>query len=155
MSAVCVLTPLVIGSWPLIAAAVHGALASMGFSAVAGVSEQRLVDGPRGAERSVETELAQSEVLDEQLGESESIVVQQDGLRIEFGRSARGVCTVCVSGARSHAELERIGAEVAGRVTQQFVYHRLMTELKQRNFDLLDERVEQDGSVRLHLRQSH
>ncbi len=149
MSAVCVLTPLVIGSWPLIAAAVHGALASMGFAAVAGAHEARARGAPG---TTVETELADSEVLNEELGESEAIVVEQDGLRIEFGRSARGVCKVCVTGNRSHAELERIGQEVAGRVTQQFVYHRLTSELERRNFDLLDERVQQDGSVRLHLR---
>jgi len=82
-----------------------------------------------------------------------TIVVQKGDITIEFGQDHRGKCTVCVSGDRhAEKELKRIGEEVAGRVVQQFVYHKLVSELKNRNYSVVDEEVLEDESVRLNIR---
>jgi hypothetical protein len=61
-----------------------------------------------------------------------------------------------VSGqGHSKAELERIGEEVAGRVVQQFAYHKLMTELKNRNYSIVEESVQEDDSIQIRIKQMH
>ncbi len=76
--------------------------------------------------------------------------IERDGFTIDFGVDERGTCTVCVRGkGRGKAELKKIGDEVAGRVVQQFAYHKLMTELKQRNYNVLEESVQDDQSIQV------
>jgi hypothetical protein len=150
MSAILVLTPLVVASWPAVAAAVMGAAASMGFS-VAGPSGDR--SKRRSTKRTVETEIENSEVMAEALHRGEKIVIQKDDVTIEFGQDERGVCSVCVTGQRqSDKHLKQIGQEVAGRVVQQFAYHKLVTELKHRNYSIVDEKVLQDQSIQVRVR---
>ncbi|MEX0887027.1 MAG: DUF1257 domain-containing protein [Phycisphaeraceae bacterium] len=151
MSAVCVLTPVVIASWPAIATAVAGVAASMGFS-MASANYTLKRDDTADARTSVETEIAQSEVTD-QVASNQPIRIQRGGVTIEFARDSRGRCTVCTSGeGHSKAELRRIGEEVAGRLVQQFAYHKLMTELKQRNYDIIETQVSQDDTIHVRVR---
>lgn len=149
MSAVCVLTPLVVSAWPTLAAAIAGAAASMGFS----VRSEPLQAEKRSEETSVETRVENSEVLADATSPGQTIVVQKDNLKITFGQDARGACTVCVSGkGYSEKQLRAIGEEAAGRVVQQFAYHKLLTELKKRDFAVVDEQVLRDQSVQLRVR---
>jgi len=150
MSSVCILTPIVIGSWPMITSAILGAASSMGFSlAAGGIDEQRRVSG----EDRVEAEVPNSEVVLESMPKGEKLRMQRDGVMIEFGLDERGRCTVCASGKKhSKAELRKIGEEVAGRVVQQFAYHKLMTELKSRGYQVMDESVQKDASIQMRVR---
>ncbi|MBU0641491.1 MAG: DUF1257 domain-containing protein [Planctomycetes bacterium] len=149
MSAVCVLTPLVISSWPAISAAVAGAAAAMGFA----VEGSNLPRERQPRRRSVETEIANSEVVADAMAPAEKIVVHRGDVTIEFAPDARGKCTACVSGKKLSAEaLRRIGEDVAGRVVQQFAYHRLVSELKDRNYTVVEERTLRDESVQLRIR---
>src|SRR5512140_3764047 len=149
MSAVCVLTPLMIAAWPAIAAAVTGAAAAMGFSAAQA--------GPRMEEevpeRSAETEIENSEILAEGMTRGESMILRKGDLTIAVGCDERGRCTVCVTGqGKSDRELRKIGEEVAGRVVQQFTYNKLLSELKKRNYQVADEQVLADQSIKLRIR---
>ena len=47
----------------------------------------------------------------------------------------------------SKSQLQTIGEELLGAVTQQYVYHRLVTELKSRRMTILDEAVDADRTV--------
>ncbi len=146
MSAVIVLTPIVVASWPAIAAAVAGAAASMGFS----VCGDQLHEDRQERKKTVETELDHSEILADGLSPGEKIVIQRDDVTIEFGRDERGRCTVCVTGSNlSKSALRKIGEDVAGRVTQQFAYHKLVSELKKRDYTVHHEEVLKDQSIRL------
>lgn len=150
MGAVLVLTPLVVASWPAVASAVMGAATSMGFS-VGGVPVGR--EKRRSRKRTVETEIENSEVVAEAMNRGEKIVVQKDDITIEIGQDERGACTVCVTGERhSDRQLKQIGQAMAGRVVQQFAYHRLMSELKHRNYSIVDEKVMQDDSIQVCVR---
>lgn len=149
MSAICILTPIVIGSWPMIAAAISGVASAMGFSMVAGQNEEPV---ERSSGR-VETDIPNSEVLKESMGVGEKIRIQKGDLTIEFGRDERGACSVCVTGKNhSNAELRKIGQEVAGRVVQQFTYNKLITELKKRNYSVVNENVQADASISVRVR---
>ncbi len=148
MSTVCVLTPIVVGSWPMIAAAVASAASALGFT-VAGTGEEQRSSGTLR----VETEVPDSQVVAENLSRGQRIRIEREGIAVEFGVDERGRCTVCVTGeGHSRAELKRLGDEVAGRVIQQFAYHKLMTELKRRNFRLVEESLQQDQSIQLRVR---
>lgn len=149
MSAVCVLTPVMIASWPVITQAVLGAAASMGFA----TQSEALTSTRPSRRKRVETEIENSEVVADAMPPGQKIVVRRNDITIEFGQDARGACTVCVTGENhSDAELRRIGEEVAGRVVQQFAYHKLMTELKKRNCTVVSEEVLRDQSVHLRIR---
>jgi hypothetical protein len=149
MSAVIVLTPLVISSWPAIYAAVMGAATGMGFA----LQGSSLHEEQQTNRTKVETEIEDSEVVADSMTPTEKIVVQRAGVTIEVGQDERGRCTVCVSGeGQSKKRLKQIGDEVAGRIVQQFAYHKLVTELKNRNYSVVDEEVLADQSVRLRVR---
>jgi hypothetical protein len=148
MSAVCVLTPLVITSWPLISAAVVGAAASMGFA----VKAENLHEDSNSRRRSVETEIDESEIVADGTAPGQRITVQRGDITISVGQDERGRCTVCVDGSCSERELHKIGEEVAGRIVQQFAYHKLLSELKERDATVLSEEVLADESVRVRVR---
>ncbi len=74
-------------------------------------------------------------------------------MRAVFTRDARGALRVCMEGTnQSRAELRRLGQELIDRVTQQYVYHRVVTELKARNMTIVDEEVAEDRTVKIRVR---
>lgn len=150
MSTVLVIAPVVVASWPAISAAVVGAVGAMGFAAVReGRSVAKQVDSGNRAEIAIED----CEIL-AGTGQQE-IVVQRDGVIARFSRDARGALKVCVEGGGlSKGQLRQIGEELVGRVTQQYAYHRLMTEMKSRHMTVVEESVEADQTVRIRVRNS-
>jgi len=159
MSCVVVVTPLVIAGWPMITAAVTAAVASMGFSvaqsAAAKTSAATSVAAkPRVDTRAkVEIEVEESEILADAIANQKIVVQRGDGVRAVFTRDQRGALRLCMEGeAVSKDELRRIGQELIDRVTQQFVYHRVVTELKQRNMTIVDESVSADRTVKIRVR---
>jgi hypothetical protein len=150
MSTVIVLAPLIVAGWPAITAAVTAAVATMGFSiARAGVLDQRLTTSENRAEIEVEN----SEVLLGSAGTGQEIVVEREGVRAIFTRDPRGALKICMEGkGYSKSELKKIGEELLGRVTQQYVYHRIVTELKERNMSIVDEEIAKDRTVKIRVR---
>jgi hypothetical protein len=149
MSTVIVVTPLIIAAWPSIAAAVTAAVGTMGF-ALAASGEARRRSTVQGTNRA-EIEVEDSEVLEGSGGET--LVVERDGVRATFSRDARGALKVCMEGdSYSKAELRRIGQELLDRVTQQYVYHRVVSELKERNMAIVGEEVAEDRTIRIQVR---
>lgn len=152
MSTVVILTPIIISSWPAITAAVAGAAAGLGLMVKESVKEA-VEEAEVEVEQSVEVELADSEILAENLATSKEIVLTKADLKIRVGRDERGRCTVCVTGkGRSKVELKQIAEDFAQKMTQCFVYNRVMSELKSKNFQVVNEEVMEDESVRIHVR---
>lgn len=152
MSAVCVLTPMLIGAWPAIASAIGGVAATLGFTISSTASSRGETGIGCSSSNSVETDFPNSEILSDRVGDQESMRIEKDGVSIEFRRDERGACSLCVSGSRSKAELKKISEEIAGRVTQQFAYNKLITELKKHNYSTVEEQVQQDDSIRVRVR---
>ena len=142
---------LIAASWPLVSAAITAAVGTMGFASVQN-------QGPRvreiaDAKTRAEIELEDSEVLAGSAGSGEQMVVERDGIRAVFSRDARGALKLCVEGSNhSKAELKQIGEALVGRVTQQYAYHRLVSELKDRQMTILDERVDADQVIHIKVR---
>jgi hypothetical protein len=151
MSTVLVVAPLIITHWPVITAAVMATVGTMGFSVVNGPDQDRRRQAS-GLTRA-EIEVEDAEILAEAGSTAEELVVERDGVLAVFSRDARGALKVCMEGRNcSKGELKRIGEELIGRVTQQYVYHRVVTELKDRNMAIVNEEVTADSSVRIRVR---
>lgn len=147
MSAVVVLAPLVVASWPVLASAVVAAAAAAGFRVV---KEKEVLK--KAPVRSVELSMENAEVIADSLSPDQEIVVEREGVRVRFSRSARGGFRTCVEGDLDKERLREIGEELSGQVIQQYVYRRLSQELGQSGFTRVEEERTPDGSIRLHVR---
>ena len=151
MSSILVVTPLVVASWPLLSAAITAAVGTMGFAAAQnqGPRVRQMIDPKTRAE----IELEDSEILAGTAGSGEQMVVERDGIRAIFSRDARGALKLCIEGSgQSKAELKRLGEALVGRVTQQYAYHKLVSELKDRQMTILQERVGEDQAIHIRVR---
>jgi hypothetical protein len=148
MSAVVVLTPIVVASWPVLASAVVAAAASAGFRVVR--KEEPKVK--KAAANSVDLQMENADVVADSLSPDQKIVVERDGVRVSFSRDARGRFRTCAEGDASKDELRKIGEDLSGRVIQQYVYRRLAQELGQNGFSTVSEEKAPDGAIRLHVR---
>ncbi len=150
MSTVVVLTPIIIANWPAITAVVGAAVGALGFSAVQAVETEA---SQVTATTREEIEVDNSEILANTAGCGEKIVVEREGLRAVFSRDGRGSLRVCMEGkGYSKAKLREIGQELVDRVTQQYVYHRVITEMKERNMHVVSEEVAEDRTVKIRVR---
>lgn len=150
MSVVFVVAPLLIGEWAVLSAAIAGGAAALGYSAL---RERQAEETVIRQQTGVELLLEDGDSLASAVGRGESLTVARDGISATFRRDGRGRCTVHVDGhGRTHAELESAGRELMDRVRQQFAYTRVTEELRERGFDVVEERVEADQSIRLRVR---
>ena len=124
-------------------------MSTVGFAA----AQETGVSGEVSSTNREEIEVEDSEILQEAAGTGEEIVVERDGVRATFSRDTRGGLRVCMEGAgMSKSALRKLGEELIGRVTQQYAYHRIVTELKERNMTIVDEQVSEDQSVKIRVR---
>jgi hypothetical protein len=152
MSSVLVVAPLVVASWPLLSAAITAAVSTMGFAAAQNREGVHILQATDPKVRA-EIELEDSEILAGTGATGEQMVVERDGIRAIFSRDARGALKLCVEGSgQSKTELKRIGEALVGRVTQQYAYHRLVSELKERQMTILQERVGEDQAIHIRVR---
>lgn len=149
MSAVVVLAPIVIASWPILASAVVAAAASAGFRVVRNGQPQVK---KAAAKNSVDLTMENADVVADSLSPDQKVVVERNGVVVSFSRDARGSFRTCVEGDLSKEELQKIGEELSGRVIQQYVYRRLSQELGQNGFSTVSEEKAPDGAIRLHVR---
>ncbi len=152
MSAVCILAPVVIAGWPVFTAAVAAAAASLGYHVVSEAARGAIVEVKQTG--MVELNIDRSEVVTGQLGRDQRISVTREGVTVTFSRSARGKATLCVTGqGRTEEALRALGEELSRAVVQQYVYQRLLEEIRARGFVIASEEVGQDRSIRLTVRQ--
>ncbi len=149
MSAIIVLAPLIIGNWALISAAITAAVGTLGYAAAR--SETHAHEETETTNRE-EIVLDNTDILASRTGVEEKITVQREGINATFSRDARGNLKVCLEGPYTKSELRRIGQELIDRVTQQYVYNRIVTELKKRKMSIVSEEVAEDRTVKIHVR---
>jgi hypothetical protein len=156
MSAVCVLAPAVVAGWPAISAAVAGAAAALGFAVAreaAEVAGAANVEAEQNGAVSVEIAVEHSEVLGESTATGQEIVLTHGDVTVRVYRDERGQCRVAAHGVgRSRAELEQAARQVMDKMTQIYVYDRIMGELPARGFTVVSDEMTEDESVRIHVR---
>jgi hypothetical protein len=153
MSCVCILTPVVIAAWPAFSAAVVAAAHSLGYVLVEETVKQRQKIEAQNAGREVSLEIANSEVVTDQLGRDQQICVSRGTVTVRFSRDARGTASVCVSGdGYTEDELRALGQELSQRVVQKYVYQRLLDEMRTRQYVVVEEEVDANQAIRLKVR---
>jgi hypothetical protein len=153
MSAVCILAPVVIAAWPAFSAAVVAAAASLGYQVAAEAARPIQGATTKKEAGAVNLEIAHSEVVTSQLGRDQRISVTREGVTVTFSRDARGKAALCVVGSgQSDEALRAIGEQLSQAVVQQYVYQKLMDEMRARGFVVVEEETNQDRSIRLKVR---
>ncbi len=153
MSTVLILAPVIISNWPAIAVAAAGAASALGFTMKQTAEEAVKRDEQAAAQENVELELAESQVLAQGLATDQKIVLTKGSTQITVQRDARGRCKVCASGSGlSKTELKQAAEEFTQKLTQCFIYDKVMKQLKGKNFQVVNEQVAQDESIRIHVR---
>jgi hypothetical protein len=154
MSCVCILTPVVIAAWPAFSAAVVAAATSLGYQVATEAARAANNAGTLLKDsKNVQLEIENSEVVTGQLGRDQRIVVTKDGVTITFSRDARGKASLCVSGdGQDKEELQAMGKELSQAVVQQYVYQKLMDEMRARGFNVIEQETHTDRSIRLKVR---
>ncbi len=148
MSCVIVLTPVVIASWPTIAASVAVVAAAMGYTQIKEPAKlKQLVGGT-----CVDLEVDHVDAVADAMGRDESIVIERQGVRVTFSKDARGQFKTAVHGHLPKAELSAIGQEISQRVVQQYVYRRLADELTAQGFITVNEEQALDQTIRIHVK---
>ncbi|MGC9943062.1 MAG: DUF1257 domain-containing protein [Verrucomicrobiota bacterium] len=153
MSAVCILTPIVIMAWPAFSSAVVAAAGSLGYQIASEIKSQMSGESVRKGADAIQLEIARSEVVTGQLGRDQHISVVRDAVTVTFSRDARGKAALCVTGTgQSEAVLRALGEELSQAVVQQYVYQKLTSEMSARGFNVVEEEVSADRSIRLKVR---
>ncbi len=156
MSVVLILTPVIIGSWPTITAAIAGAATAMGLVAARSAKETAKAVAEQTAhvsEEQAEVVIAEDLELAQNMATDEEIVLVKDNVTLTVRRDARGRCTVCAKGhGHTKTELRAMAEEFTQRLTQCFIYNRVMSEVKAKGFQVVNEEQTEDESVRIHLR---
>jgi len=152
MSTVIILAPVIIGSWPVITAAAMAAAAGLGLTVKEALQESCQEDEV-DTNQAVEVELENSEILASQIASGKELIISKDGFTLKVTRDARGRCKICAEGTGyNKTELKRMAEEFTQKLTQCFVYHRTVSELKDKNFQMVNEEVAEDGTIRVHVR---
>jgi hypothetical protein len=153
MSLVFIVIPVALGYPALLGAAVAVASAS-GFTLI----EQAAGLLSKTSEKAAsceEIEMESSAELADLLQAEGSFTLQKDDLEITFVKSQEsGKVKMIVTGseARPHEELQAIGRKVLDDIMQRYAYDRLMKELKDKGFQVAQESVESDGTIRFTVR---
>ncbi len=154
MSAVCVLVPTIIGGWPAISAAAAGAAVALGLSTVR-EAEKILEETETKSKTSIDIALENSEVVGSSLTTGEEMVFTKGAILARVYRDERGECRVCVEGeGMSKEELKAFAETLAGKITQIFVYNKVMTELENKGFAVVKNELGEDQTVHLHVRRT-
>ncbi len=151
MSTVVILAPIIIGGWPAISAAVAGAAAALGLLVKESV-KQHAEQEQGQVEQQVEVEV-EGKVLVENLATDKEIILVKGDIELRISRDERGRCKVCAKAkGRTKAELEQMADEFVEKMTQCFVYNRVASELKSKGFQVVNEEVMKDQSIRIQVR---
>ncbi|MHC4160295.1 MAG: DUF1257 domain-containing protein, partial [Planctomycetota bacterium] len=83
----------------------------------------------------------------------QGIVLTKGTVELRVKRDERGRCSVCAKGiGHSKVELKQIAEEFTQKLTQCFVYDKVLRELKNKDFQVVNEEVTEDESIRIHVR---
>jgi hypothetical protein len=153
MSTVLILAPVIVSSWPAIAVAAAGAASALGFTVKQTVQDALQEDHVQETDQTIELELADSEVLAQSLATDQKMALTKGSAQLTVERDARGRCKVCASGrGHSKVELEQLAQQFTEKLTQCFIYDKVVRELKNKSFQVVNEEVMQDESIRIHVR---
>lgn len=83
----------------------------------------------------------------------QQLAVMREGVTVTFSRDVRGKVHLCVTGdGRDKEALQTLGHELNQAVVQQYICTKLKEDMAARGFDVVEEAVSVDRSIRLKIR---
>jgi len=138
--------PGLVEEWPFLRATATAAGAALGYSE----TESKQL-APQG-NRSVTVPLEDSNILGDTMARDSQFTIDKGDIKATFSREADGRVSVHVSGEnKTDSELQTLGKELTGRVTQQYAYNKVITEMKKKGFTVTSEEVANDQTIRIHV----
>jgi hypothetical protein len=149
MSLVMFIVPLISAGWGTFAPAAGGAALSLGYSLI----NENINESKRIKREAIEMTIENSDILKEQLTEGKKMVYKKEDVLITFSADERGKCLLYVTGDnKSKTELRQIGKEMINKVTQQYVYDKVVTDLKQKGYSVVVEELGESNSLKISAR---
>jgi hypothetical protein len=149
MSCVFIVTTAVIVNPALLGAAITAVAGTLGFKAL-NKDKQFATEQP--ADKWVEISMNGSQIIGDTMKRESEFTIRRDDVTATFKREADGRCIVHISGKnKSENELQTIGQELVGRVTQQYAYNKVMSEMKNRGFTVTNEEVTADNTIKINI----
>jgi ABC-type transporter MlaC component len=153
MSVTLILVPVIIAEWSTIAVVAAGAATALGMTAAKNTKEILEEQEHLEQDNDVEIELEESQAVAKNLASEQQVTFNKAGVDIIVKRDGRGKCSVCAKGkGKSKAELKQIGEEFVQKLTQCYIYDRVMREVKGKNFQIVNEEVTEDKTIKIHIR---
>lgn len=153
MGATLILVPVVVAAWPAFSAAVVAAATSMGYHVASEAHKAMRAPEARKQTGAVQLEIERSEVVTNQLGRDQRLVVSKEGVTVTFARDARGKASLSVVGHNQNEEtLRTLGEELSRAVVQQYVYQKITDEMRARGFVVVEEETTEDRAIHLKVR---
>lgn len=151
---VCIVTVVLVPAGiNLLSGAMMAAMAATAASLDLSLEDEQANRQKAGAgENSVDLCINNAQEVSGGLTPGKSVTFSREDLKVVFFQDAEGQTGVRVSGRKSEAELRQLGETLAQKLVQQYAYHRLVTEMKARNMNVVEEEVEEDGTVRMRVR---
>ena len=152
------ITPAIGWAWPALVPIVGAVAAALGYKHFAepkgllrGATSEAL-DKVRLERVPLDAVLAQ--VIAEEVGAEERIVLKRDEISLVFRKDALGKFFVDVLGpaAMTREALQQLGEEFARELVKKFAYHRITEQLERANVNVIEEKVEADGRITLRAR---
>ena len=150
MSVIVFFAPMVVPSWAMLTGMAAAAGVGLGYR----VATERDAETEAETENEVELEVKNSELVSEGMSRQSEFSIVKGDVKVTFMRNARGQLAVHVKGApeRSEEELQQFGREVVDDFLQRYAYQKVVNELKQREFEKVEESVDKQGRIRIRLR---
>lgn len=141
--------------WPILRPVMIAAGAAMGYRATKTALDTGNEKAQAGASTldSVSMNVAEVGSLGSGMMRGENFTLVKDDITAVFHRDGRGDIAVHLSGDGIGQErLREAGAELINRVKQQYAYTKVMSELEERGFEVVNQEAEADHSIRIQVR---
>ena len=143
--------PAAMSAWPTVVAAATAAASALGFFSVQTLGHDQAQEDQTVTE--VDLSVKQAEAVTQDLVSGQEVHFHSEGVDIIFCRNMHGRAGVRVRGSgKTRQELEAIGETFCRKLAQNYAYHRVMTKLRQQHFHIVDETVEDSGTVHIQAR---
>jgi hypothetical protein len=154
MSGIFVLVP-ILTLGPVVLTATSAAASALGFAVMKGHLDdlRHLVEENSCPTSVVQFDVAEAKGLTDLVRSDGPITLERDDATLCF-RYDEGRTQLSVRGKAGQppAELETLGRTVLDTIAQQYAYHLVVSDLKQRGFDKVLEKAEADGTIKVQLR---
>lgn len=153
MSAVFVVVPVVM-AYPVLLSAAAAVASASGFVLVEQTARS-MTKIMEDAETCEELEIESREELVKILEVEGGFTLEKGDIKLAFTKSREsGKIKMLITASKRHTkeELHKLGQEVINDIIQRYAYDRLINELKKEGFNVVNENVEEDKTIRLRVR---